>query len=289
MVPLKLDMMVKPLPVLVLFLSVATCQFHSNGKSDYVSDTISAFKHTVTELSRQIEDLKQFQKNEIEIVANLQEALRSVKIENKHLKARVAFLESRLAADFDESNEDQQNKDYSGNSHENRLPEEIEPNVTNAASDIVIGPPGAPPHRSKMARVAGTNRNAVAFYAYLSHNVPNPGADFTVKNDHPVTNIGGGYNPVSGIFTCPKAGVYVFSWSVGIGTNGEIYSELAKNGAAAGYLWTGEHTWAETSEKTLILELTQGDIITIKVERTGNTSPTMWGLRTSFSGYLIPY
>ncbi|XP_060082542.1 complement C1q-like protein 2 [Ylistrum balloti] len=129
----------------------------------------------------------------------------------------------------------------------------------------------------------------MAFYAYLSHGIHYPGDDFTIKNDHPVTNLGGGYNPTTGVFTCPEEGVYVFTWAIGLVTTGQVYSQLLKNGVAAGFLWTGEKNWAEASEKTVVFELAQGDTTTVKIESAENTSPILWNLRTSFSGYIIPY
>ncbi|XP_048736469.2 uncharacterized protein LOC125651760 [Ostrea edulis] len=67
----------------------------------------------------------------------------------------------------------------------------------------------------------------VAFYAYMSSNEPNPSLHRSLIFDVVKTNLGGGYNKYSGMFTAPSPGVYVLTWTIYTGNHGitefEIY------------------------------------------------------------------
>ncbi|KAH3811911.1 complement C1q-like protein 4 [Dreissena polymorpha] len=52
-----------------------------------------------------------------------------------------------------------------------------------------------------------------AFSVYLSHN-SNLGAGQTIVFDQAIINEGNGYNVYTGMFTCPMAGLYLFSFEV---------------------------------------------------------------------------
>ena len=62
----------------------------------------------------------------------------------------------------------------------------------------------------------------VAFYAYLSHSEPNPSLNHALIFDSVKTNVGGGYNEYSGMFTAPSSGVYVFTWAIYTGSMEEL-------------------------------------------------------------------
>ncbi|CAG2208789.1 C1QL [Mytilus edulis] len=86
-----------------------------------------------------------------------------------------------------------------------------------------------------------------AFYAYMSHNDASPGKGHTLKFDVIKTNINGGYNPFSGIFTVPNDGVYVFTFSLRLyhGHYGayEIMKNAEVEGAAVGIIEGTPHSY----------------------------------------------
>ncbi|XP_063411322.1 uncharacterized protein LOC134694250 [Mytilus trossulus] len=68
----------------------------------------------------------------------------------------------------------------------------------------------------------------VAFYAYMSNPENNPSVHLTLIYDVSVTNVGNGYNHVTGIFTAPTSGVYVFIWVTRV-LSGEHSTQLMIN------------------------------------------------------------
>ncbi|XP_062616266.1 uncharacterized protein LOC134277974 [Saccostrea cucullata] len=72
---------------------------------------------------------------------------------------------------------------------------------------------------SNRKRLVGTN-SPIAFYAYMSKPEQNPSNHHMVIFDVIKTNVGGGYNGHSGMFTAPVAGIYVFTWTIYTGNHG---------------------------------------------------------------------
>ncbi|XP_069135201.1 complement C1q-like protein 4 [Argopecten irradians] len=135
-----------------------------------------------------------------------------------------------------------------------------------------VGPPPAGP---------------IAFYYYLHDPNRRPSHDYTIRFDHKITDVGGpNYDTGSGDFTCPKAGLYVFSWSIGEVDHGHIYTELEKNGETMAWAITGDTTYATSTSNTAILHLDSGDKVRVKISYTGNY-PTLWEKFSSFSGFLL--
>ena len=105
----------------------------------------------------------------------------------------------------------------------------------------------------------------------------------TIPFDILKTNIGGGYDPKSGIFKAPSAGVYMFTVS-GIGSvivKSQIFFVL--NGA---FLST---SWAESQYGTYamqhVLELKAGDKVSVYLEK-GGLGDTV-GIYNHFTGIQL--
>ena len=54
----------------------------------------------------------------------------------------------------------------------------------------------------------------VAFYAYMSKTEASPSLHHTLLFDMVKTNVGGAYNPFTGVFTVPYDGIYAFSYTI---------------------------------------------------------------------------
>lgn len=133
----------------------------------------------------------------------------------------------------------------------------------------------------------------VAFYAYLSKPEKLPGLHHTLIFDTLITNVGASYNHHDGVFTAPVSGVYVFNWNIYSSFNGDIFTELMVNSDKKGGARSDSHTVGEDHNSThsIIVEISQGDIVFIRTHATisssGNiiSSPTTY--QSSFSGWLL--
>merc|ERR1711997_457796 len=77
------------------------------------------------------------------------------------------------------------------------------------------------------------NGQEVAFSAGLSHHEYLQ-ANTKVKYDTIFTNVGGGYDSTTGIFTCPTPGLYVFQFHALSHSTSQMWLELHHNDNAAG-------------------------------------------------------
>ena len=61
-----------------------------------------------------------------------------------------------------------------------------------------------------------SSESGIYFYVQISNpaTAPVPLANGVLRYDHQVSNIGGGMNLKTGVFTAPKAGLYTFSFSM---------------------------------------------------------------------------
>ena len=55
----------------------------------------------------------------------------------------------------------------------------------------------------------------VAFSAYLDHTLRNMGNDQIIVFNQIILNEGGGYDQETGVFTCPKSGLYLITFFIG--------------------------------------------------------------------------
>nr|KAG5690253.1 hypothetical protein BaRGS_026705 [Batillaria attramentaria] len=107
----------------------------------------------------------------------------------------------------------------------------------------------------------------------------------TLKFDNVITNLGNGYNPLTGIFTAPVAGLYSFSLSA-MTTAGRNHASLAivKQGTDLAKTWGGgRHDPEDQSTKTVPVYLDEGDQVWV-AQRYGDAVRGAWW--TTFSGML---
>ncbi|OPL33253.1 hypothetical protein AM593_03834, partial [Mytilus galloprovincialis] len=100
-----------------------------------------------------------------------------------------------------------------------------------------------------------------AFSAMLT-NPQTPGTNKAIKFDKVVTNIRNGYNPTTGIFTAPVAGVYQFSYTVMSQGGKYLHVHLALNNIKQQSTWL-KGSSHETGTTSIILNLKKGDQVAV--------------------------
>ncbi|KAH3722226.1 hypothetical protein DPMN_065182 [Dreissena polymorpha] len=70
----------------------------------------------------------------------------------------------------------------------------------------------------------------VAFSAIKVANQEHVGFHQNIIFEQILTNEGGGYHQIHGVFIAPQSGVYVFSSAIMCAPNGEVFSEMVHNG-----------------------------------------------------------
>ncbi|XP_062613185.1 C1q-related factor-like [Saccostrea cucullata] len=175
----------------------------------------------------------------------------------------------------------------------NDLSENIQNRSTSDELTVLKAESGAVESASKRnwRRLSGTDGN-IAFFAKLTHTETQPSTLHTFVFDSAPTNIGGHYNRYSGMFTAPRHGTYVFSWTMFCSEGAHISSQLIKN---ADYidatLCNAEGaTYIRSTTGVSVLELNQGDVVFIRTHPTsghrGDIKSNEYHLST-FSGWLL--
>ena len=112
----------------------------------------------------------------------------------------------------------------------------------------------------------------------------------TLVFPHIITNVGGGYNENNGVFTAPRDGVYVFFCRITAAYNPDsMFFEFILNGSAkTRTLVFGRSTNPyRTSFDSIVLRLSHGDRVWIKMVTGGNHYSSGTGGDQTFSGYLL--
>ncbi|XP_063427026.1 complement C1q-like protein 3 [Mytilus trossulus] len=128
-------------------------------------------------------------------------------------------------------------------------------------------------------------RTKVPAFSSMLSKAQSLGSNDAIKFDKIVTNIRNGYNPTTGIFTAPVAGVYQFSYTVltGDGKGLVVYLSHNNNMQQSTWLSGSRH---ETGTNNIILNLKKGDQVAVKSHGSYIVHSGSY-LYSSFSGYLI--
>ncbi|XP_056002067.1 uncharacterized protein LOC125662786 [Ostrea edulis] len=130
----------------------------------------------------------------------------------------------------------------------------------------------------------------IAFYAYMSSALNNPGGHHTLVFDVTKTNEGSGYHAHLGVFMVPKSGTYFFSWTMSLDSSSYHGTELVVNNQVHGaiYLDTSS-SGRDCVTGNLILQLNEQDEVFIRTRDAYNGGQIYSDAysRTSFSGFLI--
>nr|XP_022293693.1 uncharacterized protein LOC111104177 [Crassostrea virginica] len=101
-----------------------------------------------------------------------------------------------------------------------------------------------------------------------------------------VTNVGSGYNPSNGVFTAPRAGVYVFFVNVQAYSTYTIYVDIVLNGSTkVRTMAYGGNDYYDAGPNLAVLSLQTGDRVWVKHH--SGQSYYYDGPITTFSGFLI--
>ncbi|XP_078319056.1 complement C1q tumor necrosis factor-related protein 3-like [Crassostrea virginica] len=112
----------------------------------------------------------------------------------------------------------------------------------------------------------------------------------TLVFPHIITNVGGGYNGNTGVFTAPRDGVYVFFCKItSYSDPSDMYYEFILNGSAKtqNLVYGRTANPYRTSSNSIVLQLTHGDRVWIKMYQGGKHWSSGAGGDQTFSGYLL--
>lgn len=109
----------------------------------------------------------------------------------------------------------------------------------------------------------------VAFYAYLSTNIPASVANRIIAFDKVMTNVGNAYHPHSGTFIAPSSRVYVCTWTIRLADHYYHTTELLVNNNVVNWIFFNPNNYIDGSvSSTAVIHVNQGDDVLI---RTGST------------------
>ena len=131
----------------------------------------------------------------------------------------------------------------------------------------------------------GYHGRTIALTALLSKDTV-VGGKAVVKYDRILTNVGGAYSPITGIFTVPYTGIYSISCSLTSHPDNRVHLQITKNGNKLSILYAAETTYP-LSGQTLELLLRRGDKIWIQNRNEGAAKLHDHGSYNLFSGALI--
>ncbi|XP_045163871.2 uncharacterized protein LOC123528207 [Mercenaria mercenaria] len=180
-------------------------------------------------------------------------------------------------------------------------PLKAESYISNSTSNIpygnIVGKPQHPENLLRKTKGRSVHirqeRTGVAFSTYLDHDV-DLGLHQTIRFNQVITNEGNGYNPYSGIFTCPEAGMYLLSFFIGERADPadvkEMAAELMINNVniVNAVVDSFHRTQDLQGGNTVVIRLKQGDVVWVSAVASGIHVEGSSGLRIStFSGVFL--
>ena len=128
----------------------------------------------------------------------------------------------------------------------------------------------------------------IAFYVQLSSNLDRIGNHHIIKFDHVISNLGGAYDPHSGIFEAPQKGTYVFHWSTTNEVKSYMNTELFSNGVVYGKAMSDamDHNDRAVAANLAVISLEKGDQVWIR-SGTWHSGKIQGDNYSTFSGYKL--
>lgn len=136
--------------------------------------------------------------------------------------------------------------------------------------------------------------SVIAFSAYMSRNEAHVVDHHILTFDTVQINEGNGYNRHTGIFIVPTSGVYDFTYTLMVGNDHEVCTNLLINEAIYGhaYAYSGSLNVHQTSTSTVVAHVNQGDTVFVRTANDGVCGQTgiVYGdtwRRSTFAGWLL--
>lgn len=152
------------------------------------------------------------------ILIHQKREIKALRNENRVLRADVR----KMAVDIDNlknrnnhtlKNSEEHSSDQDGGIRENNFSKKLKTRISKAQVALK-----AEMERPRNIRLTP---EPVVFYAYMSNSEPNPSIHHALIFNEVKTNVGGGYNEFSGMFSAPSSGLYVFTWTIYTGDHGQ--------------------------------------------------------------------
>lgn len=135
--------------------------------------------------------------------------------------------------------------------------------------------------------------DVVAFCAYMSTTEVNPSRHHILVFDDVKTNIGSAFNRISGMFTAPIDGAFVFTWTIFSDRHSYINSQIVVNTEAFTSMITDSDEVSDLHSSTgvIVVNLNRGDSVYIRTHPTeqshGNIFSGSIRGRPSFNGWKL--
>lgn len=130
----------------------------------------------------------------------------------------------------------------------------------------------------------------VAFYAYLSSDTSASVDYHIILFDTVITNVGNAYHPHMGTFIAPRAGIYVFTWTIRLYGNAYFMTELVVNNVVVNWIFLGTINNIDGSvTRTAVVHVNQGDDVLIRTgshHHSGSIISNNDG-KSSFAGWIL--
>lgn len=218
------------------------------------------------------------QEREIKLLRNENRVLRAdvkkMAVEIDNLKNRDTHM-LQNSEEFTISQNDSIKKDNSSN----KLITKIAIEIVSLKTDM------------KHSRNTRLSPEVIGFYAYMSSAEPSPSVHHTLIFDEVKTNVGGGYNQFSGMFSAPSSGLYVFTWTIYTGDHGQTDFRIYVNHDEV------VGTWGETDNNqhdndsdsgSMVVSLNAHDNVYIRSSMACTTYViSTAGATTTFAGWRL--
>ncbi|KAK3576841.1 hypothetical protein CHS0354_002635 [Potamilus streckersoni] len=214
----------------------------------------------------------------------IERELQTVKEENKILKGHVLDLKKTMKLskmiNLDVPGE-------SGNGTIKLTKKRSDDGQINSVDGILSISPGSRMNAEGLYITRQNDQGPVAFFAQLSDTLTSLGLNQIIHFNYVVTNIGGGYHPLFGIFIAPVKGLYVFHVRAMVRPEQRQYLTIVRDGIWMQPLYAdaGGDQHFVIDSVTIVLEVEKGSAVWVRAE---SGSGYLHGNRYSvFSGWLL--